>query len=207
MIKDEPAPGGPSPRGWGERGVTSAVHHSDRTIPTRVGRTLLPSLFPIATPDHPHAGGENIEGRGTRVSDHGPSPRGWGERVSAGTDNLPQRTIPTRVGRTAGHEETGIAYADHPHAGGENPQSSQRQVNTPGPSPRGWGELTRGISTAAAGRTIPTRVGRTENSTRMTAPDPDHPHAGGENFQVDWMRVWMADHPHAGGENPEISTG
>ena len=34
-------------------------------------------------------------------------------------------------------------------------------------------------------RTIPTRVGRTADSTRYAEDPPDHPHAGGENVVFD----------------------
>ena len=50
-----------------------------------------------------------------------------------------------------------------------------------GPSPRGWGEHAEEAGEGAGGRTIPTRVGRTSVRLLAAAPEPDHPHAGGEN--------------------------
>ena len=113
-------PGGPSPRGWGERHVSQLHHYRDRTIPTRVGRTLLRRPTLLQGADHPHAGGENL--RVARVSgcDHGPSPRGWGEHHARGRRSRAVRTIPTRVGRTIEEARAILPVADHPHAGGEN---------------------------------------------------------------------------------------
>ena len=74
-----PATGGPSPRGWGERPTSPTWSCWGRTIPTRVGRTIRPSLTPCMYTDHPHAGGENSRVRQARARESGPSPRGWGE--------------------------------------------------------------------------------------------------------------------------------
>ena len=72
---------GPSPRGWGERLQTRPLSRWQRTIPTRVGRTMSrPEKASIAT-DHPHAGGETYNDLAQRVLNPGPSPRGWGERA------------------------------------------------------------------------------------------------------------------------------
>src|SRR5271157_6513490 len=50
-----------------------------RTIPTRVGRTLGGYSIPAGTTDHPHARGEN-EGTGPQQGRAGgPSPRAWGQ--------------------------------------------------------------------------------------------------------------------------------
>ena len=54
------APGGPSPRVWGKHAHSGIFKPDCRTIPTRVGKTLLPSQTSFATTDHPHACGENI---------------------------------------------------------------------------------------------------------------------------------------------------
>ncbi len=72
---------GPSPRGWGELQVHPAAAAVERTIPTRVGRTVafVPSSLPST--DHPHAGGENVESRVLDRAEIGPSPRGWGEHA------------------------------------------------------------------------------------------------------------------------------
>ncbi len=55
---------GPSPRAWGELAQVVAVRFDDRTIPTRVGRTIATPQPPVCITDHPHARGENHDQRG-----------------------------------------------------------------------------------------------------------------------------------------------
>ena len=92
---------GPSPRTWGERGLTNAdivawrtipthvgrtpvgilgAHTLGRTIPTHVGRTPNPLSGRLMLADHPHARGENVLESGLAANQGGPSPRTWGER-------------------------------------------------------------------------------------------------------------------------------
>ena len=172
---------GPSPRGWGEPRRWRSCQRSVRTIPTRVGRTCLLCRRHPETPDHPHAGGENPAARTAEGKWDGPSPRGWGEPAWAGPAAGVRRTIPTRVGRTAGKRRARSIPSDHPHAGGENDSVTRWGQEGGGPSPRGWGELREGVRVCRVGRTIPTRVGRTRIRSRAAGRAPDHPHAGGEN--------------------------
>ena len=51
---------GPSPRTWGEQCEGREPKEAPRTIPTHVGRTPHRSRTSAATPDHPHARGENV---------------------------------------------------------------------------------------------------------------------------------------------------
>ncbi len=50
---------GPSPRAWGELVICFLAVTVIRTIPTRVGRTLILMLISSSISDHPHARGEN----------------------------------------------------------------------------------------------------------------------------------------------------
>ena len=50
---------GPSPRVWGELQSSRAEVGNGRTIPTRVGRTILYLKMGFVCADHPHACGEN----------------------------------------------------------------------------------------------------------------------------------------------------
>ncbi len=52
-------PSGPSPRGWGKRGIAFNDSGVLRAIPTRVGKTPDPGQQPGRLAGHPHAGGEN----------------------------------------------------------------------------------------------------------------------------------------------------
>ncbi len=156
-----------------------------RTIPTRVGRTAVHRAAGHRGPDHPHAGGENNRIAQGRFSLFGPSPRGWGELSSKRKCRLKLRTIPTRVGRTCARMVLENSPADHPHAGGENSMSSVCSGTINGPSPRGWGERPLYGPPNHSGRTIPTRVGRTAPREGIAMTLADHPHAGGENQEVD----------------------
>ena len=91
---------GPSPRGWGELCCEWQEFDTARTIPTWVGRTLFSTLPVVHLTDHPHVGGENTDEAIQARADRGPSPRGWGERVSSVSVSSSTRTIPTWVGRT-----------------------------------------------------------------------------------------------------------
>jgi circadian clock protein KaiC len=73
----------------------------------------------------------------------GPSPRGWGERLTLHPEGTNRRTIPTRVGRTCSRVMRSPRDSDHPHAGGENLGDEAGVIGVDGPSPRGWGELTQ----------------------------------------------------------------
>ncbi len=179
-----PASFGPSPRGWGEPEEKEARNDHHRTIPTRVGRTGQPSATPLTTPDHPHAGGENLICNATIHRKTGPSPRGWGEPPPNSQRSRPTRTIPTRVGRTTRCQSRRMPPPDHPHAGGENAKRQPVGRSVGGPSPRGWGELGHESCVNDVLRTIPTRVGRTDDYLVVAHFVPDHPHAGGEN---DWF--------------------
>ncbi len=183
---------GPSPRGWGERRRVGEIRRRNRTIPTRVGRTSWGWPRGRSRADHPHAGGENLPRLPGAGSYTGPSPRGWGEPLRYPLPHLVWRTIPTRVGRTAVDESCEVPLADHPHAGGENRDTTRMVCLRSGPSPRGWGERGRWRARRGAGRTIPTRVGRTLSSGVAMLVMPDHPHAGGENEREDSQAVLQA---------------
>ena len=172
---------GPSPRGWGEHHRHVGQNDSQRTIPTRVGRTTTSGWVAILPSDHPHAGGENPLRGGCKRAGVGPSLRGWGERRALSDRPARRRTIPTRVGRTRWPSAAGARWPDHPHAGGENSDKLAIYRFSVGPSPRGWGERWCRALPAVCGRTIPTRVGRTIPSSAHSWQLSDHPHAGGEN--------------------------
>ena len=69
-----------------------------RIIPTRVGtRTVEYNLSRIGR-DHPHACGDKRFRIFVLTSEHGSSPRVWGQENDAGADVHVCRIIPTRVG-------------------------------------------------------------------------------------------------------------
>jgi len=97
-----------------------------RSTPTRVGKTQSSRQDCRSTPVHPHACGENTlkplaksgeEGPPPRVwgkrdlpshwlrMGHGPPPRVWGKRNVVHPAKQPQRSTPTRVGKTQAVDE------------------------------------------------------------------------------------------------------
>ena len=93
---------GPSPRVWGKPRFLRRPAAGIRTIPTRVGKTRNLFSGGIADTDHPHACGENRGNQFYQNAPSGPSPRVWGKREATDVETLATRTIPTRVGKTAG---------------------------------------------------------------------------------------------------------
>ena len=152
---------GPSPRGWGKHRENRPYSRRNRAIPTRVGKTGRCLSLRRQLPGHPHAGGENASELTGPATQRGPSPRGWGKRFFGSFKSRSGRAIPTRVGKTVMVRAGSASLAGHPHAGGENLPRFMNQCVAIGPSPRGWGKLTRTCFLRRAPRAIPTRVGKT----------------------------------------------
>jgi len=172
---------GPSPHAWGELTASSLVPAWNRTIPTRVGRTHPWRCSKCGPSDHPHTRGENERYRARARAHGGPSPHAWGERCAAGLAVGWARTIPTRVGRTISPSSNASTNADHPHTRGENVTSGSEVITQFGPSPHAWGERAGQHRNPPRGRTIPTRVGRTQPAQTYSRGRADHPHTRGEN--------------------------
>ncbi|KAF0093300.1 MAG: hypothetical protein E1N59_2992 [Puniceicoccaceae bacterium 5H] len=90
------------------------------------------------------------------------------------------RSIPTRVGNTCRSFSSASTNSVHPHAGGEYACWMRSALTCSGPSPRGWGILKGEPHYNDKPRSIPTRVGNTNNSLLCLALISVHPHAGGE---------------------------
>ena len=81
--------------------------------------------------------------------------------------------------------DAGLNSSDHPHACGENDLEDGESFPEDGPSPRVWGERKHCDALKVNLRTIPTRVGRTECADFVEQAGADHPHACGENPDVE----------------------
>ena len=175
--------------------------YSNRSTPTRVGKTYR-QLFQTGTSTvHPHACGENYGGFGSDATNtvhphacgenretlnviadiEGPPPRVWGKpRLSRWIWQMP-RSTPTRVGKTYSAAFKSHVSSVHPHACGENGTFAAMSTGPIGPPPRVWGKRSSPPETDATKRSTPTRVGK----TRMVVPSARrpsvHPHACGEN--------------------------
>jgi len=174
-----------------------------RTIPTHVGRTAYEAMFLRHGADHPHARGENSGPAFVFPLGAGPSPRTWGELLPANQRDHYVRTIPTHVGRTLAETVARGNDTDHPHARGENATAAQPTGRECGPSPRTWGEPCFCLANSLWLRTIPTHVGRTRVKDEVPQPQPDHPHARGENACLNWNGgSFSGPSPRTWGEPP-----
>src|SRR5664280_271120 len=133
-------------------------------------------------PDHPHACGENLLAEIYWGTHCGPSPRVWGKHCVFEPITNNNRTIPTRVGKTANAFHKLVLKSDHPHACGENSVLELNAKPIYGPSPRVWGKRRVPDMPFHRCRTIPTRVGKTTTVMEQQLLNTDHPHACGENL-------------------------
>ena len=95
-----PQGSGPSPRGWGNPASRQSKSTLFRAIPTRVGKSRRMIPRQVLFSGHPHAGGEIADLCALASSEHGPSPRGWGNHRTALHKRPHHRAIPTRVGKS-----------------------------------------------------------------------------------------------------------
>ena len=110
----------------------------------------------------------------------GTSPRLWGDYFASNATFRRPRYIPTSVGRLKSLTPSASAGTVHPHVCGEIACSSVNCLNSCGTSPRLWGDLSTGGSTASSKRYIPTSVGRFLQHIRAITPNAVHPHVCGE---------------------------
>ena len=149
---------GPSPRAWGSLFAGTLEPLGGRSIPTRVGISVVSHSRRWMRAVHPHARGDLAGGTGGVGSGYGPSPRAWGSPASTALSTISggpsprawgsqcqrrrvlarMRSIPTRVGISVPAQVT--------HSG-------------PGPSPRAWGSQDEDRRGFCPERSIPTRVG------------------------------------------------
>ncbi len=177
---------GPSPRGWGNPRYFDQTLTTHRAIPTRVGKSTSDIAARLATPGHPHAGGEIAHPTRESVLSAGPSPRGWGNRGGQAERIRCARAIPTRVGKSDENGMRRTGRTGHPHAGGEILAKRLVSRSLVGPSPRGWGNPLILPSTFFSMRAIPTRVGKSDFTPICGELWTGHPHAGGEISPPGW---------------------
>ena len=132
---------GSSPRVWGQVIRLFENPAELRIIPTRVG-TSLNMFVPSSTiQDHPHACGDKFKGYSTRCHFVGSSPRVWGQVMNILQNAQPIRIIPTRVGTSLLHRLLSVRHRDHPHACGDKPILTGKNILSAGSSPRVWGQV------------------------------------------------------------------
>ncbi len=89
---------------------------------------------------HPHACGDNLEKRATKISFRGSPPRVWGQREGLSPERIGVRFTPTRVGTTKPQRSKLKFSAVHPHACGDNEGAAGAEREFGGSPPRVWGQ-------------------------------------------------------------------
>src|SRR5690606_25542719 len=91
---------GSPPRVWGQRAWSSPRASPSRFTPTRVGTTTRTGRPRGRGPVHPHACGDNPNGREDDMQPAGSPPRVWGQPLPLVLQARSSRFTPTRVGTT-----------------------------------------------------------------------------------------------------------
>ncbi len=130
---------GSSPRAWGGYHQAKVAVDVDRFIPTCVGRLRnRPPTEPSGTV-HPHVRGAVVKSGRPKSTDNGSSPRAWGGLVLVVSTCLPERFIPTCVGRLWELNQAPSYKSVHPHVRGAVYWDGYIKAILLGSSPRAWG--------------------------------------------------------------------
>ncbi len=113
---------------------------------------------------HPHACGENTDGRTAVTATTGTPPRVWGKLIQRVRNWSGVRYTPTRVGKTATPPTSPDRPPVHPHACGENDETDDSIRVRIGTPPRVWGKRKHAAPQDEISRYTPTRVGKTWQS-------------------------------------------
>ena len=109
---------GPSPHTWGLLLGQAQFLAAGRSIPTYVGFTASPPMWPATKPVHPHIRGVYFSQMSEYYWSAGPSPHTWGLRIDQPVGRPAARSIPTYVGFTPGFESGSFSITVHPHIRG-----------------------------------------------------------------------------------------
>ena len=144
---------------WGQVSGCYYGRGDKRIIPTRVGTSLSGSEYRPILRDHPHACGDKIISATVRRNSVGSSPRVWGQGLTPHTLGSVVPIIPTRVGTSDEELMNELKKRDHPHAYGDKGTRRLNRSQSPGSSPRVWGQVAVFVYTQKYKGIIPTRVG------------------------------------------------
>ena len=73
-----------------------------------------------------------------------------------------------------------LVQQDHPHAYGDKVTIFSMKLDTPGSSPRVWGQVCKKLNITVENRIIPTRMGTSAYRRLPRYCQRDHPHAYGD---------------------------
>ena len=169
------------PRTWGRPVVIFILRFDFGNTPTHVGKTAALPPERHLSRKHPHARGEDPDGRRICRQAIETPPRTWGRQAWV-LAALPCRgNTPTHVGKTWTLPFRPSLRGKHPHARGEDLHPHVVWSTVPETPPRTWGRpYPLPLPPCEQGNT-PTHVGKTCFEEQARTERVKHPHARGED--------------------------
>ena len=174
-----------------------------------MGTRPVGSRFSIVFRDHPHACGDKLYHRIFDLSRGGSSPRVWGQAEFRLRAFCSSRIIPTRVGTSDEELMNELKKRDHPHACGDKGTRRLNRSQSPGSSPRVWGQVASWNAPYAVSEDHPHAYGdkslRTLKTARLRGSSP---RVWGQGISGNMNAEIKRDHPHAYGDKflPTVAT-
>ena len=133
---------------------------------------------------YPRVGGGNRQGKCSRRSDRGLSPRGRGKRSRVISSVSISGSIPAWAGETGASPPRGCRAAVYPRVGGGNPELLHAVIGNLGLSPRGRGKPRLTFTSAKSRGSIPAWAGETIMGKREICQAKVYPRVGGGNAYI-----------------------
>ena len=180
---------GPSPRGRGNQDHVHLAQVELRSIPAWAGKPRWRCLHQQRTKVHPRVGGETLDLWIPVAVHEGPSPRGRGNPTCCQLQTSTAGSIPAWAGKPRFRQIGTYLYRVHPRVGGETLICGSTMIRSPGPSPRGRGNLCAGFVQISRQRSIPAWAGKPRDRRRGHRESRVHPRVGGETSTREPMRM------------------
>ena len=129
---------------------------------------------------HPRGGGDKFSSSSVLFFSLGSSPRGRGQVAFRPALRTLLRFIPAGAGTRPSRRCTPTVTTVHPRGGGDKQNTTQRQWEDNGSSPRGRGQGENGVQREVCGRFIPAGAGTRLLASRIHCEVPVHPRGGGD---------------------------
>ena len=173
---------GLSPRGRGNRVVSSAAVVSARSIPAWAGKPAGAGAGKRSSEVYPRVGGETPLLYQDRVPAEGLSPRGRGNRAGQRADQGRARSIPAWAGKPCTAARARGRWQVYPRVGGETgyPRGAPGAID--GLSPRGRGNRLAARSKARRYGSIPAWAGKPPTAPCRGSVERVYPRVGGETY-------------------------
>ena len=137
---------GPSPRGRGHLQRRRHIGAQRGAIPAWAGAPLSGARRFLHLTGHPRVGGGTFHQDQRQRRDAGPSPRGRGHLATTIELKDQERAIPAWAGAPPDVRTRAIVPRGHPRVGGGTCKPTAHRARLKGPSPRGRGHRTFGVT-------------------------------------------------------------